>query len=126
MSSVEKDRTGSWTLKSLESLDAQGEWQRQPGFNALPLQWAGESFATEVDLLPGNPRKLDIARVYEGGANLQLISPMLPSSEQRDCPPGTYRMTVAVTAAPNGRTRAMGRCILQFDGGGAGVRIYEE
>ncbi len=116
----------SGTLERLESLDTQGEWHRQPGFDPLPLQWAGKNFATEVDLYPGTPRKLDIARVYKGGVNLQLVSPMLPSGAQRDYPPGTYRMTVTVTALTNGRTRAEGRFILEFGGDWDSVRIYEE
>jgi hypothetical protein len=65
----------SGTLETFESLDPCGNWHRQPGFNPLPLRWAGQGPGTTVNLHPGIPHKLNIARVYEGSPNIQLVSP---------------------------------------------------
>ncbi len=113
------------TLRTLESLNAHGEWHRRAGFDLLPLQWAEQSVTTEVDLHPGTSRKLDIARVYEGSGSLQLVSPMPPSESHREYPAGTYRFTVSVTSAANRRAGASGRFILEFGGDWDSVRIHE-
>ena len=116
----------SGTLERLEFLDVHGQWQDQVGFRPLPLQWAEPDLATAVDLHPGSARKLDIARVYQDGTNLQLVSPMLVSDTQREYPPGTYRMTVSVASSTNGRNRVKGRFILKFGGDWDSVRLYED
>lgn len=113
----------SGTLETFESLDPCGNWHRQPGFNPLPLRWAGRGSATVVNLHPGIPHKLDIARVYEGSPNLQLVSPASPTGSQREYPAGTYRMTVSVTTERNGRARAEGSFVLDFGGDWNNVRI---
>ena len=115
----------SGTLEIFESLDPRGGWHRQPGFGPLPLRWAGQAPGTAVTLHPGIPRKLDVARVYEGSPKIQLVSPASPTGAQREYPAGTYRMTVSVRSKRNGRSRAKGRFILDFGGDWENVRIRE-
>lgn len=115
----------SGTLETFESLDPRGNWRRQPGFDPLPLRWAGRGPSTAVNLHPGIPHKLDIARVYEGSPYIQLVSPASPIGAQREYPAGTYRMRVSVTAERNGRARATGCFILDFGGDWNHVRICE-